>query len=69
MDNPVAQFEDACAKRGVSVRQVLGEAKVAPSTYWRWREGLFEPRPKTMRKLNEVLERLPASSAPQDRAA
>ena len=58
MDDPVAQLEADCEARSLKVSAVLKEARVSPSTYWRWRKDGLEPRAATVRKLRAAFERL-----------
>lgn len=63
MDDPIAQLEADCAERDLKVSAVLREARVSPSTYWRWRNDGLEPRAGTVRKLRSAFERLTAQDA------
>lgn len=62
--DPLKQFEDDCAEAGVSVPDVLKDAGVAQSTYWRWKNDRFEPRSATIRKLRDSLDRRSKKSGP-----
>jgi transcriptional regulator with XRE-family HTH domain len=66
--DPLKQFEDDCAKAGVSVPDVLKDAGVAQSTWWRWKNDRFEPRGATLRKLREALDRKSRRRSPSAQA-
>lgn len=40
----------------VAIDDVLERCGVARTTWWRWKEGQFEPRLSTLRKVREALE-------------
>jgi predicted transcriptional regulator len=54
--DPLAQIEADAAARGVEIGDALKVAGVAVSTWWRWKEGKFEPRASTVRRIREAIE-------------
>ncbi len=59
--DPIPDFEAACAGAGVQIAQALKNAGVAQSTYWRWKNGKFEPKSATIRRLYEAIAATPKS--------
>lgn len=55
------QMENAAVSRGESVRGLLSEAGVNPSTWWRWKSGLSEPRMDTWRRVQSAFASVGAS--------
>lgn len=47
----------------MTLADVLKKAEIAPSTFWRWRKGTFEPRASTIRKLRQSLNDLADAAA------
>lgn len=47
-----------CRAQKVTIRQVFNEAGVSYDAYRSWRGGKIEPRMRTVKKVNAVLERL-----------
>lgn len=54
--NPTSEIERECADAGLDIVQVLSKAGIAYSTWWRWKDGRFEPRPATLRRLRAVIQ-------------
>lgn len=60
MTNPapeVITVENRAKAAGIAMAPILAEVGVAPSTWWRWREGGVEPRIGTLRKVAHALDR------------
>jgi hypothetical protein len=62
-DDPIQELEAAAKARDVDMAVLLKDAKVAQTTWWRWRKGTFEPRPSTLRRLRKSLDDLSAEKA------
>lgn len=54
--DPLTQIEAACEANGLVLSQVLAQAGVAQTTWWRWKENKFEPRAATLRKIQTVVQ-------------
>lgn len=68
----VEEIEALATTANVSMSVVLKRAGVAPTTWWRWRKGAFDPRQATLRKIRGVLDetiRAQDSAPGQDAAA
>ena len=69
MSTPAPEFlrivERATAAQ-MPVRDLLHEANIAQTTWWRWQQGRTEPRLKSLRDLDQVLRR---HEAPEAQAA
>lgn len=65
MDSPLDRLDIAdpgdwvkarCEEIGVPLRQVLREARVAPSTVWRWSSGDYQPAWGSFNRIRGVLK-------------
>lgn len=54
----LADLESAAAARNLSMRRLLLTAKVAPSTWFRWRKGDTSPTVRTLRRIERTLAEL-----------
>ena len=57
MDPLVLAIERRARDAGVKMTPVLVEAGVAPSTWWRWRQGRTHPLLDTLRLVETALDR------------
>lgn len=57
----VAKIEEDAAAKGIEVALVLAKAKVAPTTWWRWKTGSASPRQRTMQRVRDALGQLTAA--------
>lgn len=53
--DPISDIERQCEAAGLSISDVLERAKVAHTTWWRWKGGKFEPRPATLRRIRDAI--------------
>jgi transcriptional regulator with XRE-family HTH domain len=56
----VIAVEEAAARHGIRMADVLDGVGVAQSTWWRWRHKGIEPHLKTLRKVRSELDRVVA---------
>jgi predicted transcriptional regulator len=52
----VTEIEELAQSASIDMGAVLKKAGVATTTWWRWGEGHFEPRIKTLRRVREALD-------------
>lgn len=63
MSKEIDEIVERARKSGVSMAEVCRKAGIAQSTPSRVRQGLWEPKPRTVRRLTEALEALVGSPA------
>ena len=56
----VIELEELAKSAGVPIGKALRKAKVASSTYWRWRHDGKEPLTTTVRKIKAAIAELAA---------
>lgn len=54
----ISDIEQRAAGADIKMSEVLRLAGVAQTTWWRWGEGHFEPRIKTLRRVRTALDDL-----------
>lgn len=59
----VIELEALAIDAGVEFPLALARAKVAPSTFWRWRAGVTDPHTKTLRRIKSAIVELQAEAA------
>jgi predicted transcriptional regulator len=57
------EMERKLAELGIPHEKFLAEAGITQSTWWRWREGKFEPRISKWRNVESAFDRLTAKGA------
>lgn len=67
-ESPVDSLARRAKKAGVRMADICKRAKVAQSTPSRWKAGTFEPKLRTLRRLEEALAELAAETAPANPA-
>lgn len=48
-------IEARAAKAGLAMKDLLERAKINRVTWWRWSTGRFQPRAKSVERIEEIL--------------
>jgi hypothetical protein len=61
-DFDIAEIESELAERGISPSELCRRADIHVSTWWRWRNGRYEPQGASARKLRRALDEIRKST-------
>lgn len=59
----IVALELRAEQAGVQISRALAVARVAPSTYYRWREGITDPQTRTLRRVRTAIDAIADGAA------